>query len=58
MYGILKHVKGTKYEDDYLLTFYDGRQMTYNTLEAAKRACRKWNEAYKDYFHFIVVRLD
>lgn len=57
-YGILKHNKGSKYEDDYLVTDDKFRVLKYRYFESARFMCQELTKAHSDRCSFKIVRVD
>lgn len=57
MYGIKKHIKGTKYEHDCLMLDKNYRVLSV-TKETAEMLLRQFYLQYGDSYSFKIVRLD
>lgn len=57
MYGIKKHIKGTKFEDDCLMLDKDYRPLSVSR-ETAEMLLRQFNLQYSDRYSFKIVRLE
>ena len=57
MYGIKKHIKGSKYEDDYLILDKNYQPLSMSR-ETAEMFLRQLHAEYGDRYSFKILRLD
>ena len=58
LYGIRKHTKGQKYDDDCLVLDSNYHVLKYKYFESARFMCQELTKAHSGRCTFTIVRLD